>query len=135
MNLQTSWFHNADGSIDFSKLIENFQQFYRENAQSWLEEFVYKESAPHLLMMSFLQLIINGGGSIERKHAYGSRRIDIYIVWPYGNDKKQRIVIKLKVLLGSKTLPEGLKQTADYIDGVGADQGHLIIFDKDKKKD
>ena len=71
--------------------------------------------SPHLLMMSFLQRIINGGGTINREYALNRRRIDLYITWPYGNGKKQRIVIELKVLRGSKTLLEGLQQTADYM--------------------
>ena len=85
-------------------------------------------------MMSFLQRIINGGGNISREYAINNCRVDLYIVWPYANNKKQRIVIELKVLRSKNTLAEGLQQTADYMDGTGADEGHLIIFDKDMTK-
>ena len=44
----------------------------------------------------------------------------------------QRIVIELKVARGApdKLITEGLAQTADYMDRCGAEEGHLVIFDR-----
>lgn len=122
------WYQNKDGSLDMIKLLKAFQEFYRENSAVWLEKFDYKESGPHLLMMAFLQRVINGGGTIHREYALGRARVDILLCW-----QQQRIVIELKVLHGKRTLADGLLQTAGYMDTAHAIEGHLIIFDRNEK--
>ena len=44
----------------------------------------------------------------------------------------QKVVIELKILYKSlkATIAEGLEQTADYMDKCGADEGHLVVFDR-----
>ena len=79
----SSWYKNTDGSLNMHKLLESFTQFYRENSDIWLEKFGYKESGPHLLLMAFLQRIINGGGKIHREYALGKKRVDLLI--EFGN--------------------------------------------------
>ncbi len=117
-----------NGLLDMSALLEAFTEFYRENSSIWLERFDYKESGPHLLLMAFLQRIINGGGTILREYALGRGRVDLLIRW-----KNQRIVLELKVLRGDKTLTDGLEQTANYMDSSHATEGHLLIFDRNPK--
>lgn len=124
-----NWYQNNDGSLNMHKLLETFTQFYRENSDIWLEKFDYKESGPHLLLMAFLQRIINGGGKIYREYALGRKRVDLLIFW--GN---QRIVIELKIKRGAKTIDEGLVQTTEYMDTNNATEGHLIIFDREPNK-
>jgi len=124
---QTLWYQNRDGSLDMHKMLEAFTQFYRENSDIWLEKFKYKESGPHILMMAFLQRVINGGGKIYREYALGRKRLDLLIEWP---NNKQRIVIELKIDRGPQTISEGLEQTAEYMDINNATEGHLIIFDR-----
>ena len=94
-----------------------------------------------MLMQSFLQRIVNGGGRIDREYGLGRRRTDLLVQWPsdrtqgfYGT--VQRVVIELKILRKSldSTLPEGLTQTADYMDRVGTDEGYLVIFDRTPDK-
>ena len=65
------------------KLIEAFQQFYRENAEIWLARFSYKEAGPQLLLQAFLQRIVNGGGRIDREYGLGRRRTDLLVIWNY----------------------------------------------------
>jgi hypothetical protein len=45
-------------------------------------------------------------------------------------------VIELKILYGSleRTLKEGLQQTWEYLDRCGAEEGHLVIFDRDPRR-
>ncbi len=126
---ELAWYKRLDGSLDMSKLLESFTQFFRENADAWLSDFNYKESGPHILMLAFLQRVINGGGTIHREYALGRKRVDLLIAW-----KKQRIVIELKIKRGEDTLKHGLQQTAEYMDLCGAHEGHLVIFDKDPCK-
>jgi hypothetical protein len=138
---QTAWYVRADGSLDLPKLLAAFQQFFRENSEIWLERFDYKEAGPHLLMQAFLQRIINGGGRVEREYGLGRRRTDLLVIWPAGGGREsgirhqesvQRAVIELKVLHKSldATLTEGLAQTWEYADRCGANEAHLVIFDR-----
>ncbi|MCL5436293.1 MAG: AAA-like domain-containing protein [Candidatus Dependentiae bacterium] len=118
-------YRRADGSLDMAVLLSEFQQFYRENSVSLLEDFNYRESGPHLLLMAYLQRVINGGGSIHREYALGRKRVDLLVRWG-----KQRIVVEIKVWRGPKTLSEGLVQTAGYMDVSDATEGHLVMFDR-----
>lgn len=119
----------SDGTLDISKLLDAFTQFFRENSQAWLEDFQYKESAPHILMLAFLQRIINGGGYIHREYALGTKRVDLLVRW-----KKQTFIIELKIKYSEDTLEKGLRQTAQYMDTAGASEGYLVIFDRDPTK-
>jgi len=122
------WYQNPDGSLNMHLLLEAFTEFYRENSADWLADCRYKESGPHLLMMAFLQRVINGGGKIHREYALARKRLDLLLAW-----NKQKFVIELKVFRDAKTEPDGLLQTAEYMDIAGALEGHLIIFDKSAK--
>ncbi len=130
---QTAWYVNADGGLESGKLLEAFQQFCGEHAEFWLERFAYKEAGPHLLLQAFLQRALSGGGRIEREYGLGRQRVDLFIRWPRPGGE-QRFVIEGKVRRGrlEQTLEEGLPQTAGYMDRCGADEGHLVIFDRDE---
>jgi len=132
-------FVKADHSLDLPKLLRAFQQFYRENAEVWLEGVDYKEVASQLLLMAFLQRIINGGGRIEREYALGRKRMDLFIEWPLDSKQSfqgpiQKIVIELKVIRERSNpetvLQDGLMQTREYATHKGASEAHLVIFDR-----
>ena len=131
---QAAWYVNADGGLESGKLLEAFQQFFREHSEFWLERFAYKEAGPQLLLQAFLQRVLNGGGRIAREYGLGRQRVDLFIRWPRPGGE-QRFVIEGKVRRGrlEQTLEEGLPQTAGYMDRCGADAGHLVIFDCDEK--
>ena len=135
MPQEPAWYVDADGALDMPKLLEGFQQFFRENSEHWLKRFDYEEAAPQLLLQAFLQRIINGGGRIEREYGLGRRRTDLLIVWPQG-DKVRKHVIECKLLHKGleQTMAEGLEQTAGYMDRCGAESGHLVVFDRDEGK-
>lgn len=133
---QSAWYMNPDNSINMEKLLLDFQQFFRQNADAWIEKFDYKESGPQLLLQAFLQRVVNGGGYIDREYGLGRGRTDLLIRKPlteqYGGPI-QRIVLELKIKRYSmeKTIEDGLKQTWEYMDKVGGvDEGHFIIFDR-----
>ena len=114
-----------DGKIDMTYLLQDFQQFWRENSDIWIDKFYYREVAPHLILQAFLQRIINGGGHIIREMAAGTRRTDLCLVY-----EGKKYPIELKIWRGDKTLNEGTEQTIRYMDTLGCTEGWLVIFDQ-----
>jgi len=129
---QPTWYIADDGRLDMHKLLTDFQSFFRENSEHWVERFQYKEAGPQLLMQAYLQRIINGGGTIQREYGLGRRRTDLLILWPYGDGQMQKSVIELKIRYGAleKTIQEGVEQTWFYMDRAETNDGHLVIFDR-----
>lgn len=133
--IRPAWYMTPDGSLDMSQLLTGFQQFFREHSESWLERFNYKEARPQLLLQAFLQRIVNGGGRIDREYGLGRRRADLLVIWPFDGGT-QHVVIETKLRRGAlqRTLQQGVEQTRGYMDRCGADEGHLVIFDRDASK-
>jgi hypothetical protein len=113
-----------DGRIDMDFLMRDFQQFWRENSNIWKKKLEYEEAAPHLVLMAFLQRVINGGGQIIREMAAGTGRLDICIVYENG-----KYPIELKLRRGDKSRQEGIEQTVRYMDTYGCTEGWLALFD------
>jgi hypothetical protein len=139
-NQELTWYVAPDHRLNMGKLLSAFQQFFRENSESWVERFEYKEAGPQLLLQAFLQRVLNGGGRLNREFGLGRRRTDLFLEWPLDeaagfHGPVQRVVMELKLLHAGKTLAsilaQGLEQTADYADKVGADETHLVIFHRD----
>jgi hypothetical protein len=134
------WYAEPDGRLEISRLLRDFQQFFRENIESWSGAFDYKEAGFQLLLQAFLQRIVNGGGLIDREYALGRGRVDLLVRWRYpkdaprGEQKEQRIVLELKTIRKNRApdsvIAEGLRQTAGYADESGADEAHLVICDE-----
>ncbi len=119
----------AGNQLDMKKLLTDFQIFWRENAAIWQERFEYKESAPHLVLMAFLQRVVNAGGHIIREMATETRRLDLCIHF-----KGNRYPIEIKLRYDNKTYKEGKKQLSDYMETLGCDEGWLIVFDRRKRQ-
>ena len=119
-----------DGSLDMDALLKEFQIFWRENSEVWEEKMNYTEAFPHLLLMAFLQRVLNGGGNIDREYAAGRGRMDLLVEY-----NKRKYVIEIK-LVYEKQSPDtikakGLEQTAKYRDAVAPDaDAYLVIFDR-----
>ena len=131
-------FLDAAGQLRVARLLEGFQQFFRENSEHALEWIDYKEAGAQLVLQAFLQKVINGGGRIVREYPLGRRRTDLLIQWPqggrWGPGKVSQHVIECKALRSGRGLDtaiaEGLKQTVWYMDRCGAESGHLLVFDQ-----
>ena len=113
------------GRIDMDFLMKDFQQFWRENSLIWGKRFDYVEAAPHLIMMAFLQRVINGGGQIHREMAAGTGRLDLCLV--YENEKYP---IEIKIRYDANSVSKGLEQIARYIESYGCREGWLAVFDR-----
>ncbi|KAK3605025.1 hypothetical protein CHS0354_000690 [Potamilus streckersoni] len=137
-----SWYIDEDGTpegkINFHRLLESFQQFYRENSEHWLAGMQYREAAPQLLLQAFLQRVVNGGGWIEREYGLGRGRTDLFVLWPVGGNPKQRVVIEIKVKREKQNLDtlieKGIEQTKEYMQRCNATHGHLFVFNTDPNK-
>jgi hypothetical protein len=114
-----------NGVIDVNYLMRDFQQFWRENSEIWIDRFQYKEAAPHLILQGFLQRVINGGGDIKREMAAGTGRTDLCMVY-----EGKKYPIELKIWRSQKSFKEGLEQISRYMDVFGCKEGWLLIFDR-----
>ena len=120
----------TDGTLDLKALLVAFQRFWRRHADSWEQKADYTEAFPHLLLMAFLQRVINGGGRIEREYAAGRGRVDLAV--EYGGTWN---VIEIKLVHPSDgratTLEEGLEQVQRYSDLVTPlTSVALVIFNR-----
>jgi hypothetical protein len=121
---------NPDGSLDMDALLKEFQKFWRRNSELWEQKMNYTEAFPHLLLMAFLQRVLNGGGRIDREYAAGRGRMDLAVEY---NNKFYIIEIKLIYSYDSpsEVRDEGLKQIAKYRDTVDSNAAsYLVIFDR-----
>ena len=117
-------FVRPDGTLDLPKLMAAWQTFWRKDGHLAAEGFGYRESGPHLMLMSFLQRIVNGGGRVEREYGLGRGALDLMIDW-----RGARHVIEVKLRRDTETEAEALAQVAGYLDSAGLDEGWLVMFD------
>ncbi len=136
-SVDPEWYVAEDRGLDVAGLLEAFQGYFREHAESWVERFGHKEAGPQLVLHAYLQRVVNSDGSIAREYAVGRGRSDLVIEWRRGGGpgpaRTRKHVIECKVRteksgLG-RLLREGREQTAAYMDRCGAESGHLVIFD------
>jgi len=117
----------VEGKLDMRRLLGDFQQFWRENSDIWIEKYDYKEAAPHLILQAFLQRVINARGQITREMAAGTDRLDLCV-----HDHGVKYPIELKLRYSQKTYTKGAAQLAEYMDQLGCAEGWLIVFDRRK---
>jgi hypothetical protein len=120
----TEWYVRPDGSLDIPKVMAAWQVFWREDGHLAAEGFGYRESGPHLMLMAFLQRIVNGGGRVEREYGLGRGALDLIVAW-----RGARHVVEVKLRRDTQTEERALEQVARYLDGVAADEGWLVLFD------
>jgi hypothetical protein len=126
----------ADGRLDLRRILEEFASFWKEHGEVLTRRDAYHEAAPHLVLMAFLQRIVNGGGYVEREYGVGRGRVDLLLRWPFaGADGKrlwQREALELKVWAAGKgdPLDRGLMQLQEYLEPLGLDRGTLVLFDR-----
>ncbi len=124
LDQRTAWYVAPDGSLDVPKVMAAWQTFWRRDGHLAAEGFSYKESGPHLMLMAFLQRVVNGGGRIEREYALGKGALDLLVEW-----KTQRVVIETKLRRDTETEDEAHEQVVRYLDGLGLTEGWLVLFD------
>ena len=124
---------NDDGSLDMDALLREFQKFWRRHSEVWESRSNYTEAFPHLLLMAFLQRVINGGGHIDREYAAGRGRMDLALLY-----NRRWYIIEIKLIHDYDTpetvREEGLEQITRYRNSIDpATPSYLAIFDRRKK--
>jgi type II secretory pathway predicted ATPase ExeA len=116
-----------DGALDPRRLMTAFLAFWRQHGEPLLRAAPYHEVAPHLVLMAFLDRVVNGGGRVEREYALGRGRMDLLVVVG-----EVRVAIELKVWRPGRVDPlaEGLEQLDGYLAGLGLETGWLVVFDR-----
>ena len=92
------------------------------------EVYGYNEATPHLVMIGYLQRVVNGGGRIAREMALGSKRLDLCV--EFG---KFRYAVELKMRRNFSPT-ESPAQLAGYLDHLGLSEGWMAVFDDDASK-
>ena len=130
-------YRRPDGGLAVPKLFADVQDFFRENAEWWSRQTAYGESAAQVLLQAFLRRVVNAGGQIAREYGLGRGRTRIRVAWKT-NSGHQVFVIECRVRRshdGLETLiAEGVRQTARYAAGCGAEEGHLVVFDRNPER-
>ena len=121
--VKTPWI--TPTGLDMNGLLRAFQLFWRENSAIWEARYEYREAAPHLILMAFLQRVINGGGQLVREYALDRRRVDLCVIYA-----GIRYPIELKLWRGPQPREAGLDQLANYCDLCGATESWLVLFDR-----
>lgn len=121
---EPAWYVKPDGGLDMPKLMVDWQKFWRKDGHIAAAGFGYRESGPHLMLMAFLQRVINGGGRIEREYGLGRGALDLAVLW-----KNECHAIELKLRRDNKTEADALEQLGGYLDKLGLHEGWLVMFD------
>lgn len=129
-------FVRPDGRLDVDILLREFAAFWVEQGDVLTASATYREAAAQLVLMAYLQRVVNGGGVVTREFGVARRRTDLLIEWPYtdGQGKRavQREAIEMKVWRDDRKDPldEGTRQLDDYLTRLGLPTGILVIFDR-----
>ena len=120
----------ADGTLDMDALMREFQKFWRKHSEVWEQKMDYTEAFPHLLLMAFLQRVLNGGGRIDREYAAGRGRMDLAVEY-----KQRAYIIEIKLIhsydKSDEVKQEGIEQISRYRDRIEKSApAYLVIFDR-----
>jgi len=129
---QAAWYVEG-GRLMMDRLMESFQEFFREHSEHWVGRFDYKEAGAQLLLQAFLQRVVNSGGRIEREYGVGRMRIDLMIEW---GPRRQREAVECKLRKNGleRTVAEGLGQLGECMRRCGVAEGHLVVFDRSEDR-
>ena len=127
---------NDDGSLDINTLMIEFQDFWRINSEFLGTRTEYTEAFPHIILMAYLQRLLNGGGHLEREYAAGTGRLDLAVLF-----NKQWYLIEIKTIRDHDVVEtvrrKGLEQVRRYRERfTNVKATILTIFDRrEKSKD
>jgi hypothetical protein len=116
-------------TLDMTGLLKEFQRFWAEGSERYLAGLPILEVAPLMLLLAFLQRVVNGGAIVIPEYANGLGRADIVVQYVERN-----YVIECKLKDSHKSQAEIRNQLLGYMDRLLADEGWLVVFDREPKK-
>jgi hypothetical protein len=137
MNVPERRWAKADGKLDLPAVLAAFVDFWHQHGEWMVKGQYWPEAAQQIVLMAFLQRLVNGGGMIEREYGLGTRRLDLLIRWhvrvdEYGAALQEDLhALECKVWRDGRPDPtvEGLKQLDAYCGRLGLTEGTLLLFD------
>lgn len=119
----------TEKGLNIKLILQHFQKFMKEHCSGKDAKFLEREG--RLLFLSYLRPIINGKGFDFKEPIVGDeRRMDIVVTC-----QGKRHVIELKIWRGSKYHQAGLEQLSRYLDSYSLEEGYLLIYNFNKKKE
>ena len=122
-------YENKDGSLDIKRALLKYQEYMRSVYGKFDKDFIERQG--RLLLLAFFKPIINGKGFyfVESQTGFEQRQ-DVVIT--FGSRK---YIIELKVWRGKEYHEEGIQQLKGYMDFENADEGYLVIYNKNENKE
>jgi hypothetical protein len=132
---------DADGKLEVDRALAAFVKVWTDHGQALATRMPYPEVGPQLVLMAFLQRLVNEGGAMDRQLGAGRGRIDLLLRWPHNGALGERVWQLEPFVLMSWSeerpdpLPEGLRLLEATLDQRGLAHGTLVIFDRRPARD
>ncbi len=120
-----SRFVDASGHLDFRLVLDKFQAFMKAKGASVAKHPSFAEATGQLLLLSYLDLLVNGKGWTFKEVQSGEGRIDVICCY-----KTQKEVVELKLWYGASGYDKGAEQLARYLESENLHRGYLVVFDR-----
>jgi hypothetical protein len=121
-------FIGPDG-LDITGLLKSFQDYWAVNSDAMSNRISYKQCDAQFSLHGYLQRVFNGRVQMIKECATGGGRVDICAVF-----QDRRYPIELKMRSSGRSKAERLAQILRYMDVCRAQEGWLVVFDRDSKK-
>jgi hypothetical protein len=118
-------FESRNGRLDFRRVFDKFQAFMKAKGAAVAKHPEFGEAFGQLLLLSYLDLLVNGKGWTFKEVQSGDGRIDVLCCY-----KKQKEVVEIKLWYGGRRYHAGLTQLAKYLDSENLNHGYLVVFDR-----
>jgi hypothetical protein len=126
----------TDGKVLFmSDILRAFQKFWRHDSHSFpfrfkdFAAFKYDEATYSFMLESYLQKIVNSGGTVQRQFSEDRSAVDLAAIY---NNHEYLIEVKLNEYYFD--MDDAQAQLAGYLGAAGEKEGWLVIFDRDLDK-
>ncbi|MCI0690656.1 AAA-like domain-containing protein [candidate division KSB1 bacterium] len=118
-------FENENGYLDFRRVLGKFQIFMKAKGASITKHPDFREATGQLLLLSYLDLLVNGKGWTFKEVQSGEGRIDVLCCY-----RSQKEVVELKLWYGERKYEDGLEQLVRYLESESLNRGYLVVFDR-----
>jgi len=123
--LAANRFEDQNGHLNFRHVLDKFQAFMKSKGVQVTKQREFKEATGQLLLLSYLDAIVNGKGWTFKEVQSGEGRIDVLCCY-----KNQKEVVEVKVWYGERRYGGALAQLAKYLESENLDHGYLVVFDR-----